>query len=332
MKLSVFCIAICVLVSCSSGTREYIKNTGRIFGTYYSVVYQQPDGTDLQAKLEERMQEFDRSLSTFNRESVIARINRNDTTVRTDTYFENVYAMASHVSQHTGGAFDLTVAPLVNAWGFGFGNGERIEAPMTDTIMPYIGYRKIRIDNHRLIKEDPRIMLDASAIAKGYASDVIASLLEEHGCRNYMVEIGGEVVCRGVNPKGGEWRIGINKPIDDETNLRSEIETVVSLTDAGMATSGNYRQFYYLDGLKYSHTIDPRTGTPVSHNLLSATVIAPTCMQADAYATAFMVLGTDTALALCEADPTMECFLIYADEAGNNRVAYTKGFEKYLAK
>lgn len=323
------CVAVVVL-SCSTGNKEYIRNTGRIFGTYYSVIYQQPEGVDLQEKMEERMREFDRSLSTFNRESVISRINRNDTTVRTDRYFENMYVVAERVSQCTDGAFDITVAPLVNAWGFGFGDGDRTKRPVTDTIMPYVGYRKIKLENHRLLKQDPRIMLDASAIAKGYSSDVMAALLEENGCRNYMVEIGGEVVCRGVNPKGEKWRIGINKPIDDETNLRNEIEKIVSITDAGMATSGNYRQFYYLNGKKYSHTIDPRAGIPVNHNLLSATVVAPTCMEADAFATAFMVLGKDKALELCEATPGMDCLLIYADDDGQSRVVYTDGFARYL--
>ena len=317
-------------MSCATGSKEYIRNTGRIFGTYYSVVYQQPEGIDLQDKLERRMQEFDRSLSTFNPESVISRINRNDTAVRTDAYFEAMYAVAGRVSRQTEGAFDITVAPLVNAWGFGFGNGDRQDAPAVDTIMPYVGSWKIKWENHRLIKEDPRTMLDASAIAKGYSCDVMAALLEENGCRNYLVEIGGEVVCRGVNPQGGKWRIGINKPIDDETNLLNEYETVVAITDAALATSGNYRQFYYLDGKKYSHTIDPRTGKPVDHNLLSATVAASTCMEADAFATAFMVLGKDKALEVCGAVPGLDCFLIYADEAGQNQVACTEGFKKYL--
>lgn len=320
----------CLWMSCSSGAKEYIRNTGRIFGTYYSVVYQQPDGVDLQDKLEQRMQEFDRSLSTFNPESVISRINRNDTAVRTDAYFEAMYAVAGQVSRRTDGAFDITVAPLVNAWGFGFGNGDRQSAPAVDTIMPYVGYGKIKLEHHRLLKDDPRTMLDASAIAKGYSCDVMAALLEENGCRNYLVEIGGEVVCRGANPQGGKWRIGINKPIDDATNLVNEYETVVNITDAALATSGNYRQFYYLEGKKYSHTIDPRTGQPVGHNLLSATVVAPTCMEADAYATAFMVLGKDRALQVCESVPGLDCFLIYADEAGENQVACTEGFKQYL--
>ncbi|NDV47830.1 FAD:protein FMN transferase [Paludibacter sp. 221] len=317
---------------CSPSSAEYIKNRGRIHGTYYLVTYQQPQGEDLQNKIESRMREFEQSLSTFEPNSVISRINKNDASVLTDHYFETMYKMAQQVSEKTDGAFDITVAPLVNAWGFGFGNRSRKDTPDVEAMLQYTGYEKIRLENHRLIKDDSRIMLDASAIAKGYSSDIVAQLLEENGCKNYMVEIGGEVRCKGVNPKGEKWKIGINKPVDDATNTQSEIEAVVAISNVGLATSGNYRQFYYRGDKKYSHTIDPRTGYPVNHSLLSATVIAPTCMQADAYATAFMVLGKDKALEVCGSVPDMECFLIYADDKGNNQIVYTKGFEKYLLK
>ncbi|MPM45506.1 FAD:protein FMN transferase [bioreactor metagenome] len=175
-------------------------------------------------------------------------------------------------------------------------------------------------------------MLDASAIAKGQSSDVIGKLLESNGCENYMIEIGGEVACKGVNPSGKKWQIGIDKPIDSPFDNDDELQTIVAISGVGLATSGNYRQFYYKDGKKYAHTINPKTGYPVDHNLLSATVIAPTCMQADAYATAFMVLGVKNSLALCKKIPGMECYLIYVDDKGNNKVAYSDGFKKYLAE
>lgn len=320
------------ITSCASSPKEYIKNQGRIHGTYYNATYLQPDGTDLQEKLEKRMQEFELSLSTFNPNSVISRINNNDSAVRTDPYFETMYAAARQVSEKTGGAFDITVAPLVNAWGFGFGNRERQDQPDVASILPYVGYRKIQLRDHRIVKDDPRIMLDASAIAKGYSSDIMAGLLEEYGCENYMIEIGGEIVCKGVNPKGRNWTIGIDTPVDDPEVTKRELQAVVSITNVGLATSGNYRQFYYLGDKKYSHTIDPRTGYPVNHNLLSATVIAPTCMIADAYATAFMVVGKEKALEICESISGMECLLIYADENGTNQIICSKGFDKYLLR
>ena len=243
-----------------------------------------------------------------------------------------MYQAAYQVSENTDGAFDITVAPLVNAWGFGFGNQNLSSLPDLDTIMPYIGYKKIRLENNRIIKEDRRIMLDASAIAKGQGCDVIAALLEKNGIKNYMVEIGGEIACKGLNPKGEKWRIGIDKPVDDPANENPELETVLVLSDVGLATSGNYRQFYMKDGKKYAHTINPKTGRPTDHNLLSVTVIAPNCMQADAYATAFMVLGVERSLEICNQFDDMECYLIYSDKDDANKIAYSNGFEKYFAE
>ena len=310
---------------------EYIHNEGETQGTYYTATYFQPEGIDLKFKIEEKMHEFDLSLSTYDSTSVISRINRNDSTVRTNLFFETMFKEAQKVSEHTGGAFDITVGPLVKAWGFGFGNLEHANKPDIAGLLPLVGFRKVRLQNHRLLKENPRILIDANAIAQGYSSDIIAKLLEDNHCENYMIEIGGEIVCKGLNPKGEKWRIGIDKPIDDSTNVSSELQTIVSITNTALTTSGNYRKFYYKDGKKYAHTIDPRTGYPVIHNLLSATVVAPTCIQADAYATAFMVLGVDSSMQVCKSIPNMDCYLIYTDKDGQNQVIYTEGFKKYLA-
>lgn len=309
---------------------EYIHNEGKTQGTYYSATYFQPEGIDLQKKIEAKMNEFDKSLSTYDSTSVISRINRNDKTVRTDAFFETMYAEAQQVSLHTGGAFDITVGPLVKAWGFGFGNSDHSKTPNLKELLPLVGFKKVRLENHQLLKNDPRILIDANAIAQGYSSDIIAKLLEDNNCKNYMIEIGGEIVCKGLNPKGENWNIGIDKPIDDSTNVTNELQTVVSISNVALTTSGNYRKFYYKDGKKYAHTIDPRTGYPVVHNLLSATVVAPTCIQADAYATAFMVIGVDSSLQVCKSIPNMDCYLIYTDKDGKNQVIYTQGFKKYL--
>ena len=216
--------------------------------------------------------------------------------------FMQMYVEAVRVSQHTHGAFDITVAPLVNAWGFGFGEKEE-KTPDVAAILPYVGSQKISLQNQRIVKTDSRIMLDASAIAKGQAADVIGELLEAEGCKNFMVEIGGEISCRGLNPKGKKWQIGIDRPDEILLEEQRPLQTILSLTDCGMATSGNYRQYYYRDGKKYAHTINPITGYPVDHNLLSATVISSSSMRADAYATAFMVLGVDSSLAICNRLP-----------------------------
>ena len=325
-------VTLVLFTQCKPAKKEFVYNEGKVFGTYYHLTYDSPKGRDLKSEIEQCFREFDLSLSTFNPNSVITRINQNDSTVKTDPYFEEMYAMAREVSEKSEGAFDITVAPLVNAWGFGYGNHDHAASPKIDTIMPFIGYRKITLKDHRIIKEDPRIRLDASAIAKGQSCDVIARLLDEEGCENYMVEIGGEIRCKGLNPKGEQWHIGIDKPKDDPANVGEELQIILQVSNIGLATSGNYRQFYYKDGKKYAHTINPHTGAPVEHNLLSATVIAPTCMQADAYATAFMVLGIEKSIKLCESMPEMDCYLIYADKDGSNKIVYTKGFEKYFTK
>lgn len=326
---------VLIMTSCVKTPQQeiaYVKNSGKIQGTFYHATYQHPEGKDLQQVIEQKMKEFDQSLSTYNPNSVISRINRNDDSVRTDEYFESMYAEARKVSENSGGAFDITVAPLVNAWGFGFGDQNRKKSPDVKKILEYIGFEKIKLEDKKIIKSDKRIMLDASAIAQGQSSDIVGRLLESYGCKNFMIEIGGEVTCKGLNPSGKKWQIGIDKPIDSPINNDGDLQTIVAISGVGLSTSGNYRQFYYMNGKKYAHTINPKTGCPVEHNLLSATVIAPTCMQADAYATAFMVLGVDSSLALCNRIPDMECYLIYADEAGNNQVTYTDGFKKYFSE
>jgi FAD:protein FMN transferase len=310
----------------------YIHNDGETQGTTYSITYQQPDGTDLQEKIEKRLHEFDLSLSTYIPNSIISRVNKNDTAVRTDELFETMFNEAQQVSRRTHGALDITVGPLVKAWGFAFGNKDHTKLPNVSDFMSYVGYEKVRIENHKVIKKDPRIVIDANSIAQGYSSDVIAKLLEDNGCRNYMVEIGGEIVCKGLNDKGLKWRIGIDKAVDDSTSTAEELQTIISITDCAVTTAGGYRKFYIKDGKKYSHIINPHTGRPVENNMLSVTVIAPRGIVADAYDTPFMVLGVDSCLKICNSIPGMECYVIYADKAGKNQVVYTDGFKKYLTQ
>ncbi len=321
---------VCSSCRLSSKEKSYIKLNGAVFGTYYHITYLHPKGEDLHTDIKEKLHAFDLSLSTFNPQSIISKINRNEDVV-VDEFFEQMYRAAVQVSRNTHGAFDISVAPLINAWGFGFGNKARKESPDIASILPYVGYEKISLIENRIIKADKRMMLDASAIAKGQAADVIGQLLSDKGCTNYMVEIGGEIVCKGVNPSGELWRIGIDSPEDALFEQSRELHTVLALTDCGMATSGNYRQYYYRDGKKYAHTIDPITGYPVNHNLLSATVVASSSMLADAYATAFMVLGVDSSLAICNRLAEIECYLISEDEVGKFSIFQSQNFKQYLA-
>lgn len=311
---------------------EYIHNEGETQGTTYSATYQQPNGIDLHEKIDKKLHEFDLSLSSYIPNSIISRINSNDKTVKTDLYFETMFYAAQEAAERTNGAIDITVGPLVKAWGFALGNSDHSKLPNVSDFLPYIGYNKIHIKNHKLIKDDPRILIDDNSIAQGYSSDIIAKLMEDNGCKNYMIEIGGEVVCKGLNNKGKKWRIGIDKAIDDSTSTINEIQTIIHLTNCAVTTAGGYRKFYLKNGKKYSHIINPHTGYPVDNNLLSVTVVAPTGIMADAYDTPFMVIGVDSCLKVCKRIPGMECYLIYVDKNGKNQVIYTQGFKKYFTE
>ena len=293
-RLIFIACSLLLLVSCAQ--KEYRQNTNFVFGTIYNITYQ--SDKDLQQEIEAELMKVDGEFSMFNPQSTVARINSGDSTVERSEMFNQIYQLAQTVSKETDGAFDITVAPLVNAWGFGFKHEQLPTPEQVDSLLQL------------------RNQMDFSAIAKGYGCDVVARLLESHGIHNYMVEIGGEVVVSGKNAKGDDWHIGITKPTEDSLNVEGEMQTVLSITDHAMATSGNYRNFYYQGGRKYAHTIDPRTGYPVQHSLLSATVLAENCATADAYATSFMVLGVEGAKAVLARHPELMAYLIYTDEKG----------------
>jgi thiamine biosynthesis lipoprotein len=300
--------AVMLLLLPDTPTKQYFHNQGKIFGTYYNIRYEAT--SDLHEQIKQRLQEFDNSLSMFNTHSVISKINRNEI-VETDSLFEKMYAEAYLISELSSGAFDITVRPMVNAWGFG-NNGQHTLSPNIDSIQAFVGYRKIHLKDHCLQKDDARITLDASAIAKGYACDVVAELLRKNGCKNLLVDIGGEVVLQGVNQQGTPWRVGITRPTVDATGAEKELQEVIESSNLCMATSGNYLQYYFVNGQRRSHTIDPRSGYPVEHSLLSATVTASSCMRADALATACMVLGKTEALKMIECSEDAACYLIVA--------------------
>ena len=306
-----------VLIIRQQRAMPYQMNSGMVFGTVYNITYE--CDSDLHQAIKAELQKVDNSLSPFNEHSVITAINQNQD-VKPDEMFLTVFNKAMEISRETDGAFDITVAPLVNAWGFGFKNGSQPNRQQVDSLRRLIGYEKVILKNDRIVKHSPDIMLDCSAIAKGYGSDVVARFLQQQGVKNFMVEIGGEVVTSGVNPQRLPWRIGVTKPTDDTLSIKGEIQSVLNVTDLAMATSGNYRNFYYKGGKKYAHTIDPKTGYPVQHSLLSATVLAKDCATADAYATSFMVLGIDGAKKVLERHPELMAYFIYADDKGQNAV------------
>ena len=304
-------------------------NEGMVFGTIYKITYQHDD--DLQEDIKQALMEVDNSLSPYNLNSIITRINHNEDTTL-NAHFTHVYGLAQQISAETEGAFDITVAPLVNAWGFGFKHSIDIAPNVIDSLRQFVGYQKTRMEGGKIVKDDERLMLDCSAIAKGYGVDVVARTLDQKGVKHYMVDIGGEVVLKGKSPRMKDWRIGINKPIEDSLSVNQELQTILEISDIGMATSGNYRKFYYKDGKRYAHTIDPRLGTPVQHNILSATVLAKDCTTADAYATAFMVMGLEKALDFCQKHPELNAYFICDGEGESYEIHYTPGMEKYIVR
>lgn len=318
--LLAFIIIVIVIIMMQQHNSPYQHNTGFIFGTVYNITYQ--SDKNYQQDIEAELKKVDNSLSVFNKSSIISKINRNEN-VAVDEMFTEVFILAQKISDETGGAFDITVMPLVNAWGFGFKNDTQPTDAAIDSMLQIIGYKKVKLAKGKIIKKDKRIMLDCAAIAKGYGSDVVARLLRNKGVENFMVEIGGEIVTHGINEHRLPWKIGVTKPTDDSLSTNQELQTILNVTNKAMATSGNYRNFYYKDGKKYAHTIDPKTGRPVQHNILSATVLTDNCATADAYATSFMVLGLEKAKTILQRHPELMAYFIYSDHKGKNSIWYS---------
>lgn len=307
----------------------YQHDEGRIFGTTYHITYQS-DG-NLKKEIEETLKAVDQEFSMFNPQSTVALINEGKRPTLSDDFLE-VYQLAQQVNEESDGAFDITVAPLVNAWGFGFKNQQMPNNHQIDSLRRLVGMEHVSLAGAKGSQyvrfQRPRMMLDFSAIAKGYGTDRVARLLMSHDVANFMVEIGGEVYAKGNSEKRLPWRIGVSKPVDDPDNDAQELETVLNVTNQAMATSGNYRNFYYKGGRKYAHTIDPKTGRPVQHSLLSATVLAPTCAEADAYATSFMVMGLDKARQVLERKKQLQAYFIYQNAQGGLSVWKSEGLDE----
>ena len=316
------------LTSCNAPKAEYIKESGTRFHTLYHIIYK--SDKPLTAAIDSTMTAFNASLNPFDSTALVSRINTNETD-SLDQMMIDVLRVAREVNLASGGAFDVTGAPLFDIWGFGTKKG--VTRPATkaeiDSIMAFVGHDKLTVDEdaRRLTKADPRMTIIPSSLSKGYVTDLVAATLEAHGVTDYMVEIGGEIVCKGLNPNGDCWQIGINKPIEDDTSTVNEIMSKVAMCEkAGLASSGDYRNYHNLQGEKVSHTIDVRTGYPARQDILSATVIAPTCILADAWATTFMALGFEASLKVLDGQPDLKVVFIYAGEGGETKV-YERGIE-----
>ncbi|MFP4288584.1 MAG: FAD:protein FMN transferase [Bacteroidales bacterium] len=309
-------VSLMLITGCGNRQNEMqlVILKGEVFGTYYTVSYYDKKGTNYAPEIESFFDSFNESLSYYVPNSVISKINRNETN-EADEYFLSVLEKSLAIAEKTNGAFDPTMSPLVNAWGFGFENRQKMDQQKIDSMMRITGYDKVSIEGNRVIKKIPEIQFDFNAIAKGYASDLAGKILEEKGVETYMVELGGDLVAKGLKPDGSKWRIGLEKPAED-MYAQQEWEYLVKITNQALATSGSYRKYYEEGDQRFSHTIDPKTGRPVKHNLLSASVFANTCLEADAYATAFMVMGLEKATEFVENRDDLMAFFIFSNPDG----------------
>ena len=305
---------------------KFVRHEGFTQGTFYIIKYEIPKkGVSYEREIVQLLRDFSASLSIYQPTTLISRINQNDTSAVVDDYFRTVFNKAAEVNKASDGVFDITVAPLVNFWGFGFTSDKpELNTEKIDSLMQFVGMDKIRIVGDKIVKDHPGVMLDVNAIAKGYSVDVIANFLKSKGCQNYLVNIGGEVAVQGIDEFGNVWHAHIEKPVDNAP-LGKYMQALVRLNNRAVATSGNNRRFHVIDGVKYAHTIDVKTGYPVRHNLLSATIVADDCMTADAWATVCLASGLEKSIQLLKQHPELGALLIYSDEKGNFKMYKTEG-------
>ncbi len=318
-----------VLSACASQHQKevLVKNIGFAQGSTYNVQYMSPNATDYRCKLDSILAEMDSSLSTYHNYSLISRLNQGDTTIFLDEHFVNVFKAFQSVADSTQGKFDCTLAPIVNAWGFGFTEKSKVDSSHIKSLLQKMGYQKVSLKGDSLLRNPDLLELDFNALAQGYTVDVLASFLDSLGLQNYLVEVGGELKAKGKNANGKNWRIGIDKP-SPEIDDNNRFQTVIELPNKSLATSGNYRRFYVKDGDKYAHIIDPQTGYPVKHKLLSVTVVTEDCMLADAYATAFMVMGIQKTKRYLQKHPELDTYLIYTNRKGEWETWATPAFSQ----
>jgi FAD:protein FMN transferase len=308
-----------------------IKINGRTQGTTYSITYFDKKQRNFQTDIDKLLSDFSSSLSSYDSTSVLSRVNRNDPDVSIDNYFKVCFDRSMEISQNTDGAFDITVGPLVRAWGFGNKRKSKVDSTVIDSLLNFVGYRMVECKEGKIIKKDQRVTLDFNAIAQGYSVDVVSQFLGSKGIKNYLVEIGGEVFAKNTKPNGDQWKVGIEQP-ENNPNSSNPLMAIVKLKNKALSTSGNYRKFYIENGIKYSHEINPKTGYPARNTLLSASVFAGDCMSADAYATAFMVMGLEKTIKFVSEHKEVLVYLIYSDENGKYKVFESEELNKILEK
>ncbi len=332
MKKNLILTFFCLLFSFSIFSQEEpIRIAGNTQGTTYHITYFDKKNRDFQPKIEKLLHQFDLSVSTYIPNSIISRINSNKKNVKVDKYFTTCFNKAKEVWKSTNGAFDPTVYSLVNAWGFGPGKKQTIEKAKIDSLLEFVGFNLIELKGNKIIKKDPRVALDFNAFAQGYSVDVVSEFLNSKGITAYIVEIGGEVYSNGRKPNGDNWKVGIEKPIDNKESA-NPLKAIAKLENLAIATSGNYRRYTIENGKKYAHHIDPKTGYPTKNNLLSASIFSKQCISSDANATGVLVLGLEKAKIFLEAHPELQAYLIYSDDNGAYQIYETMGIKDIISE
>lgn len=334
LSIAIFGIAIS-LVSCQKQDKRYVLD-GFVQGTYYHIVFYAQDTTSVKQDIQKIFQDIDMSLSLWVDSSTVNKVNRNEDVVLDDIFVEN-FVLAQQFSRLTEGMFDITIGELVKKYGFANKNREKLSDKQVDSLLQYVGYKNVSLKDNKVVKKYAQTSLDFNAIAQGYTSDKVAKYLRQRGINSFVVDVGGEVMCGDKKPDGTKWVIGIERPNNSlsqnmavSNQMERATEQTISLENESVVTSGNYRKFYVENGVRYSHTINPKTGKPVTHSLLSASVIAKDATTADALATAFMVMGLDETKRFLENHKQYAAYLIYSDRANQMQIWMSENFRIYI--
>jgi len=330
MKKFVYIIILISIVFNSCNPKKLVKISGLAQGTTYSISYYEKNGKDYKPEIDSILKNFDKSVSIYDSTSLISQVNKSDKPIKVDKYFSDIFNRSCIVSEQTNGAFDITVGPLVNAFGFGSKNKSKITPSLIDSLRKLVNYKNVKIESGYIIKKYPKMLIDFNAIAQGYSVDVVSRFLESRNIEDYVVEIGGEVYAKGKKQNGEYWNIGIEKPND--MNLQRQLKATLHLENRAVSTSGTNRKFYIENGKRYSHEIDPSTGYPVSNSLLSISVVANNCTDADGYATAFMVMGLEKSLTFLKNHKELEAYFIFSDKNGKMKTFETDGLKDFLTE
>lgn len=323
-------ISALLISSCQPKKSEYLKIAGYAQGTSFHITYENSNNQDYGEAIDSILSAFDKSCSMYDSTSIISRINNNDPTVEADNWFIDVFRKSVEVNALSEGALDITVGPVVRAWGFGAQPMAKHDTAYIDSLLQYVGMEKVKLVGRKIIKQLPGVSLDVNGVAQGYSVDLLAEFFDKKRIKNYLVEIGGEVRSKGTNAKNTLWHVGIDRPADNNLIPGQQIQAIVELNNKSMTTAGNYRKFFVENGVKYGHTINPKTGYPAKNTMLSATVVADDAVTADAWDTAFMVLGIEKSKEILKTLKGIDVYFIYSNEKGEYEIYCSDGLKKMI--